>query len=302
MIEHLLVPLDGSRLAEAALPPAAALARLFSARITLMHVIEQDATDQVHGERHLTEAGEAAAYLQTLRSRLPADLRVDCHVHAPAVADVADGIAAHREELHPDIIVMCTHGPAGLGRLLKGSLAQQVVGLGKTPLLHLRAEAAADSFALRRLLVPLDGRREHEGGLDLALELAAAGSGVLHLLSVVPTLISLAGEQATLSRFMPAAARELQAIDSRNLRHYLEKLLARAKGREVAATAEIRQGNPVDLIVQSADDLAADLIVMATHGKAGGQAFWDNSMAVRVQGETLKPVLLVPVGEGVLSH
>ncbi len=224
MIEHLLVPLDGSRLAEAALPPAAVLARLFSARITLMHVIEQDAAQRVHGQRHLTRADEAAAYLQVLRDGLPADLRVDCHVHAPAVADIADGIAAHREELHPDLIVMCTHGPAGLGRLLKGTLAQQVVGLGKTPLLHLRAEAAAAApFALRRLLVPLDGRREHEGGLALALELAAAGQGELHLLSVIPTMISLAGEKATLSRFMPAAARELQEIDGRNLQRYLER-------------------------------------------------------------------------------
>ncbi len=64
------------------------------------------------------------------------------------------------------------------------------------------------------------------------------------------------------------------------------------------ANAQIRQGNPVELIVQTAEDLAADLIVMATHGKAGGQAFWGNSMAVRVQGQTLKPVLLVPVEAG----
>ena len=59
MFKHLLVPLDGSPLAEAALPAAAYLAQKLGASVTLLHVIEQDAPQEIHGERHLTDPDEA---------------------------------------------------------------------------------------------------------------------------------------------------------------------------------------------------------------------------------------------------
>src|SRR5919202_2263342 len=68
-IKHLLVPLDGSRLAEAALPAATMLAERLGARVTLLHVMERHAPATVHGERHLTRAGEAEAYLNGVASR-----------------------------------------------------------------------------------------------------------------------------------------------------------------------------------------------------------------------------------------
>jgi nucleotide-binding universal stress UspA family protein len=298
MIQHLLVPLDGSTLAESALPVARGLARALAARITLMHVIERAAEESVHGERHLTEAGEATAYLDELQRRLAADgLEVDCHVHAAAVLDVAAGIAAHQAELHPDLIVMCTHGPAGLARRMRGSLAQQVVALGETPLLLVRpdAVAAGGAFALERLLAAVDGRPEHAAGFELALELAAATGARLQLLAIVPSLPSLAGTEATLSRFSPAASQKLLELTRRGLQDYLDAALAAADARGVAADAEIRPGKIPVVIAETADQSGADLIVMATHGKAGSKAFWANSVAGAVQARTHRPLLLVPV-------
>jgi len=299
MIEHLLVPLDGTELADSALPCAVTLARALSARITLLHVLEQDASEMVHGQRHLTAADEAAAYLQEVGKRLAAQgLEVACHVHTKAVTDVAEGIAAHQGELHPDLIVMCTHGPAGLARRMRGSLAQQVVGLGRTPLLLVRPDAVATDgeFLLQRLLVPVDGRQEHGAGLELALDLAAAAQCRLHLLSVIPSLSSLAGNQATLSRFSPAASQKLQDLADLNLRHYQAEALERATTRGVKASSEIRPGKISEVIVETATEQQADLIVMATHGKSGSRAFWNNSVAVGVQAKTNRPILLVPVG------
>jgi nucleotide-binding universal stress UspA family protein len=60
---HLLVPLDGSPLAEAALPAAVALGQRSSARLTLLHVLERRAPATIHGHRHLTNLAEAEAYL-----------------------------------------------------------------------------------------------------------------------------------------------------------------------------------------------------------------------------------------------
>jgi nucleotide-binding universal stress UspA family protein len=298
MLSHLLVPLDGSSLAEAALPVAEALSRLLPARMTLLHLLEEHPSGTIHGERHLTGAAEASEYLAGLRrEKLPTALDVTLHVHEATISDVAAGIVAHQDELHPDLIVMCTHGPTGITRMMQGSLAQQVVGLGETPLLLVRPEFLphGEVYRLRQILVALDGRAEHEGGLKLAMALAGPSLCQLHLLSIVSDIRSLAGEEATLSRFLPGTVSKMGDIAAAQLKDYLESRLSEVHAAEIAATAEVCQGKIPEQIVAVADDRNADLIVMATHGKAGTKAFWDNSVAVAVQARTARPLLLVPV-------
>ena len=69
MFKHLLVPLDGSHLAEAALPAAAYLAEHLGASITLIHIIERDVSGEIHGDHHLTTPDEAHAYLEAVAGR-----------------------------------------------------------------------------------------------------------------------------------------------------------------------------------------------------------------------------------------
>jgi len=294
MIKHLLVPLDGTQLAEAALPATKALALTLGARITLLHLIESAPTPAVHGQRHLTGPTEAKDYLEEIRQGMAQDgLVIDCHVHTTAVNDVAGGIVAHREELHPDLIVMCRHGSGGLSRMLHGSLAQQVVALGSPPLLLVRPEEPA--FALNNLLVPLDGAPEHEFSLGLAQKLAAAAGGRLHLVSVVSNLTTLAGASATLSRFMPGTTQALQELSASGLHDYLERHLQRLLNDGCAASGEVRRGKVDEEIIRTAAEHDIDLIVLATHGKAGTRAFWANSLTDRLQSKVRQPLLLIPV-------
>ena len=93
MFKRLLVPLDGSRLAEAAIPAAHLLAQKAGASVALLHIIEKDAPTQIHGERHLTNIDEATAYLAEAAQRFPPDIPVECHVHTLETANVARGIA-----------------------------------------------------------------------------------------------------------------------------------------------------------------------------------------------------------------
>ncbi len=297
MFKHILVPLDGSTLAEAALPVAAYLARVLAARITLIHVVEKDAPEEVHGEPHLHEATEAQKYLEGLRNRFATvGEEWDCHVHAPGAADVAGGIVAHEEELRPDLILMSTHGPGRMERLLRGSLAQRVVALGRTPLLLVRPEAHLDQdFSLSRLLVPLDGTSRHEGGLAPALALAAAISCRLQLVAVIPSFSVLAGPDATLARFLPGTTRTMQNLAAANLSEYLAGVRERAAALGIEAGIELRQGDVADEIVEAAAAAEAELIILATHGKAGTRAFWANSVAARVQDRTTRLLLLVPI-------
>jgi nucleotide-binding universal stress UspA family protein len=110
VFKHLLVPLDGSRLAEAALP-AAYLAQKLDATVTLLHIIEHDAPEEIHHEHHLTDPDSAYAYLAEIAERaFPPGLRVERHIHDTAVDDVARSLVEHTGELvTPDLIVMCQH-------------------------------------------------------------------------------------------------------------------------------------------------------------------------------------------------
>lgn len=296
MFKHILVPLDGSTLAEAALPITAYLAGILAARVTLIHVIEKDAPEEVHGEPHLHDTSQAQRYLEGLRDRFgKAGEQWDCHVHAPGADDVAGGIVAHEEELRPDLIVMCTHGPGRLERLLRGSLAQRVVALGRTPLLLVRpGTPIGPDFSLTRLLVPLDGSQRHEGGLSPAMALAGASHGRLHLLAVIPPATKLAGPEATLSRFLPGTTRTMQELTAANLRNYLEEMRKRTIGKGIEADIELRHGDVADSIAIAAVEADAELIALGTHGKAGTKAFWANSVAARVQARTNRLLLLVP--------
>src|SRR5512137_3009913 len=205
MFNHLLVPLDGSSLAEMALPAAAYLARLLAARVTLLHLIERHPPDEVHHhDRHLTNAAEATAYLDEIRQRTFSEVAVECHVHTSKIDDVARSIVEHIDELAPDLIVMCTHGQGGLRRRLFGSKAQQVIALNKTPILLIPpAQHVAPKFNCTRIVVPLDGNAEHEQGLQLATELAKVCRAAQHLIYVIPTVSRLKGEDAATGRLLP---------------------------------------------------------------------------------------------------
>jgi nucleotide-binding universal stress UspA family protein len=303
MFQHLLVPLDGSSLAEAALPVAAALAAALDARVTLIHIIEERPPSTVHGERHLGDSAEATAYLEAVRRQAFApEAAVTLHVHIAPTEDVAQGIVAHQAELGPDLIVLCTHGRGGLRRLLVGSIAQQVVGAGRTPVLLVRPEARPETFPYQTVLVPVDGDSRHEPGLAVGAELAGRLGATLRLLSVIPTPSTLAGRSATLDRFLPASNRRVLAVAEEERRAYLGHLAKQWHQKGVKIDAEVRRGEVAGVIADAADAAIASLVVLATHGRAGTKAFWSDSTAARVQAQTTRPLLLVPLSEKIDSE
>ena len=243
MLENLLVPLDGSALAEAALSAAVCLARSASAKITLLHVIEHNAPRQVHHERHLTSASEAEAYLEGIVRRLvPAGLHVERHVHTSETHDVARSIVQHIAELGPDLIVMSTHGRTTPARWLFGSIAQQVVAMASTPVLLVPPESAGGGglFGRHRLLVPLDMEPSHEQSLTWAAEMARACEARVELLSVVHTVRSLRGERAVAASMLPGTMAAVLEIEQQNAEEYLRGLLPRLK--EMGWMAGLRCG------------------------------------------------------------
>jgi nucleotide-binding universal stress UspA family protein len=298
MFKHLLIPLDGSRLAESALVPAVYLAQTLNAAVTLLHIIEQDAPRQVHHEPHLTGPVEAQQYLDAVAGRtFPPGLSVRRHVHTIHVSDVARSIAGHADELGPDLIVMCAHGRSGPRNWLVGSIAQQVIGLATTPVLLVRSPegAAPPPFNCRRLLVPLDGDPAHESVLPIAAALGGLCGSTLHLVMVIPTMDTLSGEEAAAAKLLPHAMNALLEINQQNADEYLRGHLPPLQAAGLTATTEVVRGDPAAGIVETAKRAAADLIVLGTHRKAGLGAFWAGSVAPKVSGRTKIPLLLIPL-------
>ncbi len=297
MFKHILVPLDGSTLAEAALPAAVSLAHTFKAPVTLLHVIEQDAPAEIHSDHHLTEAGEAEAYLaDTARRFFPPKIKVNLHVHTAPVEDVARSIVDHSsDELQPDLIILCSHGNSGMHDLFFGNIAQEVAAASGTPVLLIKPDETISQFKLQHILVPLDNESIHDKALPPAEALAKAYKAELILLCVVPTLGTLAGEQAAVSNMLPsAAAAYLDIAEEMALDHFKRHLnLFKKKG--LPATAEIARGDPAQVISKTAENISADLIVFGTHGRAGLDAFWNRSVAASVARKTQMPLLLLPL-------
>ena len=301
MFKHILVPLDGSALAEAALPVAVNLARKFDARLTLLHVIERHAPATVHGARHLGRADEAEAYLQNLRRHIkPADGTVICHVHDTEETDVARSIVAHEHEFAPDLIVLCAHGHSGLRGRLFGRIAEQVVAAGRVPVLLLRPRTPAPPPATLwgKFLVPVDGSAEHEVSLCAAEGLALVTGAALELVFVVPTTATLAGPQAAAGQLLPGAARAMLDLASEQARLYVQQQADRMQRSNLKVTGQVLRGDPATTLLQVLRKSDATLLVLATHGHAGLGAFWAASVAPRVLTQTELPTLLVPVRRG----
>jgi nucleotide-binding universal stress UspA family protein len=214
------------------------------------------------------------------------------HVHGGEVEDVARGIAEHGNELHADMLVMCVHGRRGVSEALFGSLAQQALALGRVPVLMVRP-AWKGPFVCRSILVPLDGKASHLPAIASAVELALAFGAKLDLLTVVPTFGSLPGRSWAASRMLPGASARMLDMAVTQARDYLA-----ARAREVsaggpAATTRVLRGDPARRIVRAGRSLRSDLVVVATHGKAGTGAFWASSVGNRVCAASPCPVLLV---------
>jgi len=297
-LERLLVPLDGSQLAECVLPAAASLAQHLHSRLTLLHVMERFAPATVHGDRHLTSAEEAEAHLRAVEARCPPGTRVDRHVHPNEEGDVAKSIIEHAADLGADLIILSTHGGGGARRVLFGSVAQQVLRGGTRPVLLIRPRDATGTGAIgpwapRSILLPLDGSPSSLAALPIARVVAAAYAAELHLLRVVPTLATITGERASAARLIPTATAASLDIEEEEARKDLEAIASgiRAEGLDVRAV--VSRGEPAQGVLDGALRANADLVIMATHGRAGLDAVFSGSVASRIAGKFPGPLLLV---------
>lgn len=295
LIRKILVPLDGSRLAEAALPAAMALGASMNALIVLLHVLERGAPASVHGDRHLQRVVDAEAYLDGIRTRLSDEGFVtESHVHPNLEADVANSIAGHAAELQADLIVCCTHGRGGPRDWVWGSMAQLILRRTEQPVLLVRPDAHRGEapFALKSVVIALDGSPSAEIVLPAALAVCAATGAVPNLVVAIATLGTVGGDRAAGARLAPAATAAALELESENAQEYLRRLQERLRESGVEAGYKVVRGDPVEVALDLAGARPENLLALATHGRGRLEALWAGSVGGRVIARAAGPLLI----------
>jgi nucleotide-binding universal stress UspA family protein len=280
------------------------LAKAFGARVKLLHIIEEGAPDTVHGQPHLTEGDQAQTYLDGVARRPVFEgLAVEVHAHRSKEGDVAESVVDHAQEFGADLVVLSTHGRGGLRGFLFGRIALRALQRGTTPVLLMNPTSAATAppFVCRTILVPLDGTAAHEPALGVASALGRAWKATLHLEIVVPTAGTLSGHEAATGVLMPSATRALLDLAERGAEEYVTRLAQTLKTEGLSASSHVSRGEPAACLVDAAERVQADLVVMASHAKGAMEAFWSGSLTPKVVEKLRRPLLLVraaPEGTG----
>lgn len=293
MAGTILVPLDGSPLAERALPYAELLAQALEARLVLVRAVVAHTFPGVDPtDAQVRAVEEAEAYLAGLAARL-AERGLAVETATP-YGDAVQEILLEIDLRRADLVVMATHGRSGLGRWVYGSVAAGVLARSPVPVLLVRAwqpSLAAPPIAKQpRLLVPLDGSEFAEEALPVAVRLAERLGGSLVLVQAVPVPMPVAvpGGVVVPEAFdLDSAQAEAHAY----LRRVADRLAREHPGLE--SQVEVRVGLAADAIVAASRDHHAALVVMATHGRTGVGALLLGSVADAVLRQGSVPLLLV---------
>lgn len=267
MFKHILVPLDGSQLAELAIPAAIELARKVDGVLCLLRVVPQmPAVIDVPFEIDMVDTEEAEKYLDDTGARLsphgvPLLLAIR---HGRPAQEILD----YAVEVRANAIVMTTHGRSGFGRLAMGSVAEEVVRDATCPVLLLQKETTAPVY--RRILVPLD---------------ATPGSAAI--LPAVSEIAQLYESEIILVHANIAARTSGEPVED-----YLAKISEIFRETGIHTSILAGKGDPQAVILDAIQEFQPDLIAMATHARPLlGRAIY-GSVAHDLLRHTAKPLLL----------
>jgi len=275
MFERILVPLDGSALAECVLSHVVAMSRAFGSEVILVRVLEQPASGRpdlsVDPVQWHLERAESSAYLNAIAARLnDAGLSVSAEV---LEGRPADRIVEFAQSSQVELVVLSSHGSGGLTDWAVSSTTQKVVSRCGSSGMIVRASRpvvdAVSGIRYARLMVPLDGSWRAESALPAATILSQHHGARLILARVI-----IAPEMARRTPITGDDARLIGEVTESNRREaaaYLEQLCARMPFETQARilTGESVAGALHDLVRQ--DDI--DLVVMSAHGYTG-RADW----------------------------
>lgn len=271
MYKKILVPLDGSELAEIALPYAVELAGRLNAEVILLHVCES-AEEQYHNMHQLYMQKMVGSIKRRIRNYLEKPGAKSIGVKSAILfGHPAEQILDYADKEHTNLIVIATHGLSGIRRWVLGSVADKVVNATKQPLILIRASGihhhVLQKVRMNKMLVTLDGSKESELVIPYIEELASRLNGEVVLFQAVTPpspVYAVPGYTAQLP--YTTAQVELWKAEAEA---YLKNMADDFKRRRIKVKSKVRIGDAAHEIIKFADEEHADLVAMSTHGRSG---------------------------------
>jgi nucleotide-binding universal stress UspA family protein len=303
-MDTLLVPLDGSALAEQVLPYVRLLAPLLRADVRLLNVVSDADVERLLAYDSVRLPGGSSEVTPTelrktrIQNQLCAQARRKLVLQAEQLRNAGlkaqlavrmgqpeEQIIYMAERTAATLIVMATHGHSGLKRWAIGSVADKVVQAAETPVLLIRSAVPEPRPRLRRIMVPLDGSALAEQAMPLAIELAVAAHADVLLFQAIAPVVE-AYPYPHLPSDVQLALRDQAHVE-------LTRAAESFREHPITLTSEVELGYPGEAIIDAATRHDVDLIVMATHGYSGLRRWVLGSVADKVAHATTTPLLLV---------
>jgi nucleotide-binding universal stress UspA family protein len=267
---RVLVPLDGSRLAENSLVYLDALRGLGESEVLLLSVVDE--AEDFHSLRPEEAREREANLLSTYLREVAAD--VEEHLGISVETKVVTGSPAtcvleEAAGYSPDLLVISTHGRSGISRWRLGSVADKVIRGAACNTLVVGPKASERTVwldarimeAFKAILVPLDGSSLAEETLPVAATFAESFGSSIHLVRVVPipTVADGVGEGAYMPDLLNTLVESAQA--------YLENAADRLGRQDVITSALV--GSAAAQLEEYAKESGIDLVIMTSHGRSG---------------------------------
>ena len=297
MFKKILVPLDGSELAERALEPALNLAcqEQGSEMILLSVPVYSDILvpsaagfDMLLPDQSLEKfRQDVESYLREVKlSRKHYGTRLRTMI---VDGDVASVIVDTAEAQDVDLIVMTTHGYSGFSRWLLGSVTERVLRSAPCPVLAIR-----DKRPLTNILITLDGSYLAETALEPGMEVARLLGGNVTLLQVDQEANLGAIELSMLEIAEAGLSRHVQhPTGDDHLINYLKRTADKYRQEGLSVETVVMEGSPARGILDFAEAEEIDLIVMTTHGRTGLRRWVYGSVTEKVLRGTEAAVLVI---------
>jgi nucleotide-binding universal stress UspA family protein len=274
MFDPILVPLDGSLLAECVLSHTVAIDRAFDAKVVLLRVLDKNQQhvsgqlfDPLNWQIHKSEAN---LYLGKIDARLrEAGLRTETIVQEGLVAE---SIIECAQSQGAKLIILSSHGHSGVSQWGISSITQKVILSAPTSLLIVRAHQPASSEgveqAYRRILVPLDGSRRAENALPMIAHLARFHKAQIDIVFVV-TMPEMA-RQMPLVREDIELSRRIVARNREESTRYLEQVRLSSPLNDIAVqTHLLTSENAPAALHELVEQENIDLVALSAHGYSG---------------------------------
>jgi nucleotide-binding universal stress UspA family protein len=301
--KKMLMPLDGSELAEIVFPYARELAGRMDVEIVLLLVSSPSANAFIPMQRAYLErtAENLGKEIKAVQKGLgttarPKPVKVQSEL---AVGYAADEILKYIDEDGIDLVLMATHGYSGIKRWKIGSVAGKIMSASKVPVMLVRAGVPQEEWPIKSILVPLDGSELAESVLPHVKALAGqkgTGSVDVTLLRVCepPTIPSYYGPELSGVPLDWGKYAEQEIVkEKEKAGEYLAGLEKRFKGKGIKVNSEVISGKPDDEIVEYANKNRFGLIVMATHGRQGISRLVYGSVAANLLQGVASPLFVV---------